>query len=94
MVIGQKAAQKIEVVLAPFDDLVEIVACSDRPANGQKQNFRERVRDPPRLPIILDKPEMVQKQPQLRPVGKLQHGGGLRITAPTESRLAQSQNRR
>jgi hypothetical protein len=70
----------------PISDLVEIVARADRPAYRQEQNLRERMRDAPRLPIVLDQPEMVQKQSQLRSVGKIQNRDGLRITPPAESR--------
>ena len=48
-----EAAQEIEVVFAPKDDLVEVVAGSDRGAGHQEQDLLERVSDAPALALVV-----------------------------------------
>ena len=73
MVIGQKTPQKRQIVLTPFDDLVKLVSGPDRTANHKKQNFRQRMGNPPALPVVLQQCKMVQKNPKPRPIPKV-HG--------------------
>lgn len=48
----REAAQKIEVMLAPGHNVVEVVARRDGGAGHQQQDFGERTHDPGRLPIV------------------------------------------
>lgn len=71
--VGQETPQERQVVLAPFDDLVEIVARSDRTADHEQQNLRQRMGDPPALTLVLNQREMIQKHAKPRPIPKV-HG--------------------
>src|SRR6266496_2668581 len=70
MELGEPA-QKGEMVLAPGDDVVEIVAGRDRGAGHQQQDLLERIHDPPGLALIPEFGKMLQKQAQARPRGLL-----------------------
>ena len=65
MVIG-KAAQELQVRLAPVDDVFVVVAIGDRGADRQEQHLPQRIGDAPRLAHIFDRCEMLQKQRQAR----------------------------
>ena len=79
--IGQEAAQKGQIVIAPVGDVLEVIAGRDRAADHEHQQLGQRMRHPPTLTIILDQSEMVEQQPQARLLVRLKHGSGLRITA-------------
>jgi hypothetical protein len=80
--------QKVRVMLAPDDDVVEVVAGCDRGASHQQQDLLEG--DAPGLTVILELGKVVQKQTQTRMrdvlVEHRVHGGAcVRVRAPTES---------
>src|SRR5208283_3232879 len=47
-----EAPQKIQMMLAPQDDVVEIVAGGDGRAGHQEQNLMQGIHDPLRLPLV------------------------------------------
>lgn len=59
---GQQPAQKIQLAPPPAFDLDEILRPRKRPAQDQKQDFRQRIDDFPRLPGIIEGGEMVEKR--------------------------------
>src|SRR5215472_8332850 len=59
-----EAAQEIEVVLAPKDDLVEVVAGGDRGAGHQEQNLLERVGDAPALALVVQLGKVLEQDRQ------------------------------
>src|SRR5208283_5833799 len=63
----RKAPQKAEMVLAPGDDVVEVVTGGDGGADHQKQNLLERIHYPPGLTVIPEFGKVLQKQGQSRP---------------------------
>jgi hypothetical protein len=86
--------RKVEMMLAPTDDVVEIVARRDGRTGHQQQHLVERIHHPPGLAFVVQFGEMLQQQAQLRPRHFLVHDqvddGGMiaapcRIGAPTES---------
>jgi hypothetical protein len=90
----RKAPQKAEMVFAPGDDVVEVVAGRNGGASHQQQNLLERIHHPPGLAVIPELGEMLQQQGQSRPRGLLveDHDGDrvhdrapCRIRAPRES---------
>src|ERR1019366_5313392 len=62
----RETPQKIEMMLAPGDDVVEVVAGGDGGAGHQQQDFIEPVHDPARLPFVRKLGKMLQKQRQTR----------------------------
>ena len=52
MMERREPPQKIEMMLAPGDDVVEIVAGGDGGAGQQQQDFGQRIDDPPRLAFV------------------------------------------
>lgn len=96
--VGQKAAQKRQTLLAPRSDRVVIVAVGNRAADDQQQNLRKRMRDPPRLARVFDGRKMIQKGAKTRLLTKLgddkAHGGAPESIHPTESDSPQPVNRR
>jgi hypothetical protein len=64
--IGQEAAQKRQMRLAPCGDPFVIVAIGDRAAHRQQQHLRQRVCHPPRLARILNYRKMVEQGPNTR----------------------------
>src|ERR1700694_4154392 len=58
--------QEGEMVFAPGDDVVEIVAGGDRGAGHQQQDLLERIHDAPRLAVILELGKVSQKQGKTR----------------------------
>ena len=50
---------------APRRDSLVIVAVGDRAAHDQQQDFRQRVRHPPRRARVFDDREMIQKRPTI-----------------------------
>src|SRR5215831_1686751 len=48
-----EAAEEIEMVLPPKDNLVEVVAGGDRAAGHQEQDLLERVGDAPALALVV-----------------------------------------
>src|SRR5215467_15032759 len=69
---------------SPFRDPFVIVASRNGAANDKEQNLRQRMRDTPSLPRILDDGKMVQQQPKARflrqDVNGKAHGGGSEST--------------
>lgn len=61
---GRELPQKVEVVLAPFGDVVEIVAGGDGRAGHQKQHLMQRIHHPCGFPLVLQFGEMLQQQRQ------------------------------
>ena len=53
-------------MLAPSDDIIEIVARGDRRAGHQQQDLLERVNNAPRLTLVLEMRKVPQKQGQTR----------------------------
>src|SRR6202050_264351 len=89
MRVGQIAAQKREIDLAPGGDRLVVVAVRHRAADHEQQHFRQRVGDTPRLARILNRRKIGEKRLQPRLLfehgkGKA-HGGGSRITPPTQN---------
>ena len=91
-----KEPQKIEMMLAPQDDVVEIVAGGDGGAGHQQQHLMQGIHDPVRLPVVRKLGKTLDEKRQTRP-GKLVvqrtkienlHDGAPRIKAPTESHLS------
>ena len=64
MVIGQKTPQERQIVLAPLDNLIEIVARADRAADDKQERFGQRMRHPPALALVIDQAKMIRKNPQ------------------------------
>ncbi len=94
MMERREPAQEIKVVLAPGDNVVEVVARGDRRADDQQQYLLERVHDPPRFSVIPQFGKMLQEKGHPRPrrlliqdrICKGDHDGApYRIRAPTES---------
>jgi hypothetical protein len=56
--------QKVEMMLAPFDDVLEIVAGGDRRTGHQQQNLLDRIDNPPRFPVVVELRKLLQKQRQ------------------------------
>jgi len=54
-------------MLAPCNDFIKIVAICDRGASQKQQHFRQRIRNPPGLPAILDLREMLKENSHARP---------------------------
>src|SRR6516225_5659788 len=79
-------AQEIEVVLAPKDDLVEVVAGGDRGAGHQEQDLLERVGDAPALALVVQLGEMLEQDRQSvggeRHLHRLVHRGLLESGPP------------
>lgn len=93
----RKAPQKVEMVLAPGGDVVEVITGGDGGADHQKQNLPERIHHPPRLTVIAKFGKVLQQQGQSRPRGLLVEDrvgtdvharAPCRIRAPKESRSA------
>src|SRR5208337_134107 len=82
VVIGQKAAQKRQMVLAPGGNIVEIVAGGDGGTDGEKQHLCQRMSDPPRLARVVDLRKMVQKAAKARFRAEIVHLAGSRIRKP------------
>jgi hypothetical protein len=62
--VGQIAAQEVEMRCSPVGNQVIVVAIADRAADNQKQHFRQRMRHPPWLARVFDRREMLQKRLQ------------------------------
>jgi hypothetical protein len=82
--------QKMQVMLAPGDNIVKIVAARDGGTDHQQQDLRERIDDAPRLTVIRQCGKMVQQQGQTRtgtfPLKNRVHDRDpMRIRAPMES---------
>ena len=94
MMEGREPAQEIKVVLAPGDNVVEVVARGDRRADDQQQHLLERVHDPPRFTVIPQFGKMLQEKGHPRPrylfiqdrsSNRGHASAPCRIRAPTES---------
>jgi hypothetical protein len=59
-----KATQKVQVSLAPIDNVFVIVAARDRPAHHQEQHLAQRIGNLPALPRIVDPREVIEQQTQ------------------------------
>ena len=84
--IGQIAAQKRQMRLAPARNYVVVVAIGHRAAHHQRQRLAERVRHPPGAARVVDDRKMIKQRLQARSLfecgkGKA-HGGGSRIAPP------------
>jgi len=55
------------MMLAPGDDVVEIITRGDRGAGQKQEDLGKGIHDPPGLPVIVDLREMLQKNRQARP---------------------------
>jgi len=62
MMERREPAKKAEMVLAPADDIVEVIARADRGASQQKQDLGQRIGDPPPLAVVLQPRKVPQKQ--------------------------------
>ena len=90
----REPAQEIEMVLAPGDNVVEIVARGDRRAGDQQQHLLERIHHPPRFAVIPKFGKMLQQKGHSRPrylfvqdrsSNRGHASAPCRIRAPTES---------
>jgi hypothetical protein len=54
----REPSQKLQVMAAPCNDFIKIVAIGDCCAGQKQQHFRQREGHPPGLPTILDLREM------------------------------------
>src|SRR3979411_23217 len=82
--------QEGEMVLAPGDNVAEIVAGGDRGAGHQQQDLLERIQAP-RLAVILELGKVSQKQGKTRTrdlsvEDRVHDGAPCESGAPTESR--------
>jgi hypothetical protein len=59
--------QEVEMMLAPLDDVVEIVAGGDRRAGYQQQDLFDRIENPPCFPVVVEFREIRQKKRQTSP---------------------------
>lgn len=59
--VGQIAAQEVEMGRAPVGNQIIVVAIADRAADHQKQDFLQRMRYPPRLAWVFNRGEMLQQ---------------------------------
>ena len=93
----RKSPQEGEMVLAPGDDIVEIVARSDGGAGHQQQDLMQWIEDPSGFARVIKLRKMLQKQAQTSPPDLLiQDRVGIdvhnrapcRIRTPTESRTS------
>jgi len=64
---GREPAQKVEMMLAPGDDAVKIVAGRDGRAGQKKEHLRQRIHHPPGLALVRERGKMLQKQGHARP---------------------------
>ena len=55
------------MMLAPGDDVVEIITRGDRGAGQKQEDLGKGIHDPPGFPVIVDLREMLQKNSQARP---------------------------
>ena len=89
MIIGQIAAQKRKVLLAPGGDAVIVVAIGHRAADDQQQHLAKRMRHAPGIARIGDKGEVVEKRRKTRFLFKdgegKAHAGGSRINPPKQN---------
>ena len=74
----QKAAQKVEMRLAPGGHIVEIVARGDRRADDEQQHLRQGMCHSPLLTRVLDDRKIIQKAGKTRFREGLVHSGGSR----------------
>jgi hypothetical protein len=61
MMKRRKSAQKIQVMLAPCDDVIKVVTSSDGGACQQEEDFRQRIGDPPWLSSVRKLREMLEE---------------------------------
>lgn len=98
--VGQEAAQKGEMRLAPVRYALVVIAIRNRAADHQQQDLGQRMGDPPRFTRILDRAQMLEQhsQPGLRAkrnigigqvVGK-RHRGGSEEGTPNRIRNCQT----
>ena len=59
---GQKAARKVDAVLAPPLDLDEILHAAERRTEHHAQDLLKRVQHPPRLARVLQRRKMIEKR--------------------------------
>src|SRR5205823_2407591 len=94
VMIRKEAAEEHKMGFAPRRDSLVIVAVGDRAAHDQQQDFRQRVRHPPRRARVFDDREMIQKRPKARLDDGVEndeaHGVAPRITATHGIRLSAS----
>ena len=62
----QKAAQNVEMRLAPGGDVIEIIARGDRRADDEQQHLGQRMCHAPLLTWVLDDRKMIQKTAKTR----------------------------
>ena len=92
MEIGEPP-QEIEMMLAPGDDVVEIITGGDGRAGHQQQNLLNRIENPPGFPVVVEFGKMLQKKRQTSPRALVLHECGhldapVEIKAPRESPTA------
>jgi hypothetical protein len=54
-------AKEFEMRLTPGGYVVVVVTIRDRATNDQKQNLRQRMKDPPDIAWVVDRGKMFQK---------------------------------
>jgi len=73
MIKWRELAQKIQMMLAPCNDVVNVVTSSDGGASQKQQHFSQRIHNPPWLPAIRKLRELLEENCHPRPrhlVGK------------------------
>jgi hypothetical protein len=60
----REPSEKIQVMAAPGNDFIKIVAICDCCAGQKQQQFRQREGNPPGLPTIRDLREMLEENGQ------------------------------
>lgn len=97
VMIGQIAAQEVEMGRTPVGDQIVVVAVADRATDHNKQHLRQRMGDPPRFARIFDGRKMLQKRLQARLLKSFEggngHGRAPNQGSPMESDQPQPQKR-
>ena len=70
----RETAQKVEMSDSPALDILEVVACANRGASQQQQDFGQRINDPPVLTVVRQARKVPQKQSQTRTWNLLESG--------------------
>jgi hypothetical protein len=62
----RELSQKSQMMLAPGDDIVEVIAGRDRGAGHQQQDLLEGIHNAPGLAVVLELGKVLQKQTKTR----------------------------
>ena len=85
VLVGQVAAQEVEMRRAPGGDVLVVVAVGDGAADHQQQHLGQRMQDPPHVARVLHLREVVEQRREARlpgqGLGGMDHGGGSEFRA-------------